>query len=44
MMLGLELIKCFMWILWVFFCSFIIQILGWNTKFGVGSKNFFKTL
>ena len=25
-----------------FFCSFIIQILGWNTKFGVGSKNSLK--
>ena len=25
-----------------FFCSFIIQILGWNTEFGVGSKNFLK--
>ena len=25
-----------------FFCSFIIQILGWNTEFGVGSKNSLK--
>ena len=25
-----------------FFCSFIIQILGWNTKFGVGSKSSLK--
>ena len=25
-----------------FFCSFIIQILGWNREFGVGSKSFLK--
>ena len=25
-----------------FFCSFIIQILGWNTEFGVGSKSSLK--
>ena len=25
-----------------FFCSFIIQILGWNTKIGIGSKNSLK--
>ena len=25
-----------------YFCSFIIQILGWNTKFGVGFKNSLK--
>ncbi len=25
-----------------FFCSFIIKILGWNSKFGVGSKNSLK--
>ena len=25
-----------------FFCSFIIQILGWKKEFGVGSKNSLK--
>ena len=39
---GFEIDKMFYVDSVGFFCSFIIKILGWNTKYGIGSKNSLK--